>query len=507
MSRRGYVRDLLSRESRSDIYLGVVAPTGIPRAPFVGRLRRHLEDFGYELEVYRLSGYLGDLYPELVVTTSEHDRLRTCMDAGSRFREEHEDDALVTAALTEVAAVRAQRESHEGAPISPIVHLFWSLKHPGEVAALRAVYGRGFHLIGLFAPKEDRVQLLLDRDGISGEQARKHIERDQAEQGRSHGQQTRKTFQHADVFLEWGTESAELERFLDLAFGNPFITPRESEHWMFLAYANSVRAGELSRQVGAALVSKEGDLLGLGANDAPRRGGGLYWPNEDDDRDCARRQDANSIELREMLRTIVDQVQEKGLLRDEETAGDQLLEVLREGPLRALTEYGRAVHAEMDALLSACRTGISTRGATIYVTTYPCHNCARHLIAAGVERIVFVEPYPKSKALRLHGKDLVEVDRSKSEDEDRVLIEPYLGVGARRYLDYFSMHLSSGQDLVRKNEDGSAATWQRSAASPRTPLFRRNHIEIERDLASLADPGDLRKEVEDSSHDDGQNDN
>ena len=62
-----------------------------------------------------------------------------------------------------------------------------------------------------------------------------------------------------------------------------------------------------------------------------------------------------------------------------------------------VTEYGRMVHAEMNAMSDAARLGRSLKGSTIFVTTYPCHNCAKHLIAAGIERIVFVEPYPKAK--------------------------------------------------------------------------------------------------------------
>lgn len=487
---RSNIQDFLGRESRTDLYFGVVAPTGVERESFVARLKRELKRFDYELRVYRLSGCLPDFYPDLVDDSSEGARLSSCMDAGSRLREEFEADALVTAALSEVAADREARDIDK-----PVVHLFWSLKHPDEVSALRAVYGRGFHLVGLFASREERIRLLLDRDGISkDEEARALIERDESERGRSLGQQTRKTFQYADVFLRWGGSRddgthSELSRFLDLVFGSPLITPRASEHWMFLAYANSVRSGELSRQVGAALVSGEGDLLALGANDAPRRGGGLYWPVEgDDDRDCVRGADANALELKSMLDAVAAEVRLAGLLRDDDAESD-LLGILRSGPLRGLTEYGRAVHAEMDALLTASRSGVGTRGSKMFVTTYPCHNCARHLIAAGVKEIVFVEPYPKSRALELHEKDIVESDRAEGEGDRRVRIVPHLGVGARRYLDYFSMHLSSGVDLVRKGPDGNALEWKRSTASPRTPLFRRGHVGIERDVASMLNSG------------------
>lgn len=54
--------------------------------------------------------------------------------------------------------------------------------------------------------------------------------------------------------------------------------------------------------------------------------------------------------------------------------------------------YG--LHAEQNALMQAARFGISTEGATIYVTHKPCSVCARLIINAGIKRVVYVEGYP-----------------------------------------------------------------------------------------------------------------
>lgn len=61
-----------------------------------------------------------------------------------------------------------------------------------------------------------------------------------------------------------------------------------------------------------------------------------------------------------------------------------------------LIEFGRSVHAEMEAVLSAARRGVSMQEATVVCTTFPCHNCARHLIAAGVRRLVYLFPAPRA---------------------------------------------------------------------------------------------------------------
>ncbi|MGC8902180.1 MAG: deoxycytidylate deaminase [Fervidobacterium sp.] len=54
--------------------------------------------------------------------------------------------------------------------------------------------------------------------------------------------------------------------------------------------------------------------------------------------------------------------------------------------------YG--LHAEQNALMQAAKFGISTDGATIYVTHKPCSVCARLIINAGIKRVVYIEGYP-----------------------------------------------------------------------------------------------------------------
>ncbi|HEY9075076.1 MAG TPA: cytidine/deoxycytidylate deaminase family protein [Anaerolineaceae bacterium] len=53
----------------------------------------------------------------------------------------------------------------------------------------------------------------------------------------------------------------------------------------------------------------------------------------------------------------------------------------------------RTIHAETNAIIQAALHGVSTRGATCYVTHFPCINCAKVLINAGITRIVYSEAY------------------------------------------------------------------------------------------------------------------
>ena len=138
------------------------------------------------------------------------------------------------------------------------------------------------------------------------------------------------------------------------------------------------------------------------------------------------------------------------------------------------------VHAEMDALLACARLGTSTLGATLYCTTFPCHNCAKHIVAAGLDRVVYVQPYPKSKALDFHEDSIVMNSQSLETGQNRVRFQPFVGIGPRRFFDLFSMQLSSGYDLERKDpETGSTKEWSIAKARLRVLMNPDSYIDLE----------------------------
>ena len=56
-------------------------------------------------------------------------------------------------------------------------------------------------------------------------------------------------------------------------------------------------------------------------------------------------------------------------------------------------ELCRGVHAEQNAVIQAAYFGISIKDSTVYTTTFPCSMCAKILINAGVQEIVYSESY------------------------------------------------------------------------------------------------------------------
>lgn len=61
----------------------------------------------------------------------------------------------------------------------------------------------------------------------------------------------------------------------------------------------------------------------------------------------------------------------------------------------------RAIHAELNAVVSAAMNGVSTKGATMYLTTTPCVFCSRILINAGIKKVIALTFYPQKDAIEL----------------------------------------------------------------------------------------------------------
>jgi len=73
-------------------------------------------------------------------------------------------------------------------------------------------------------------------------------------------------------------------------------------------------------------------------------------------------------------------------------------------------ELCRAVHAEQNAITQAAYHGVSLKGCTIYVTHQPCVVCTKMLINAGIERVVYANPYPDELAQEMMGQSKMDIE-------------------------------------------------------------------------------------------------
>jgi len=463
-----------------ELIIGIVNAVGTESKRVLEPLKDRLKGFGYQVKEIRVSKLLPSPNKEF----NEYERIKHYMKKGDDLRKNSKNHAILAAGAC--AAIKKERDK----PSSKTAYIINSLKHPDEVSFLRKVYGNGFYLFGIHADEKRRHNYLVNDKSLTQEQATELIKIDEDEKI-PHGQRTRDTFHLADFFVSLGKNDDytknSIQRFLELIFSNPFANPTFDEFAMFMAFNSSIRSSDLSRQVGA-VITKNQQIIATGANDTPKTGGGQYWAEIDQDtgkvkdipggKDYTREEDSNKRAQLEIINEIIESLLSCSCITD--TKQEEVKQVLLKSKITDLTEFGRVVHAEMEALLSCAREGISTVGGTLYCTTFPCHNCAKHIVDAGISRVVYVEPYPKSRALDFHSEAIeLKTNQDNPESDNRVIFEPFTGVGARRFLDLFSMSLGSGTKLKRKDKDGRIIEWDKSTASHRTPMLPKSYIEIE----------------------------
>lgn len=390
-------------------------------------------------------------------------RAELLQDAGDRMRSEDVTKVALGLVkkirkLRDTSEENRQRTSQPGK--QPFrVYILDSLKHPAEVELLRRVYREAFCLVGVVCETEKRRQRLTDAKGKKSttEDVERFIERDE-DAGVKHGQKVAEAFHLADFFadntadrLENGKENQnwdvneQLGRLLNILTHATLCRPTPAETGMFHAYSAQLRSACLSRQVGAALMDSQGNLLSTGTNEVPRAGGGVYGgafsdSEYDDSGDyrCAKYKKfcRNTRTAHEIVKELIEAIPQ---LNGADPS--KLYSQVKKTSVGGLLEFSRAVHAEMDALLSAARQGASPVGGRLFTTTFPCHYCARHIVSAGVDEVQYIEPYPKSRALELHGDAIT--DKSKdwvppSSDTNNpkkstVLFRPFTGVAPRMY--------------------------------------------------------------------------
>lgn len=467
-----------------ELVIGLVAAIGTDLGPVSAAIEKSLKAVNYACDSIRLSQLLDDVQNSIgvrLVERPEDRRYHSHMDAGNELRKKlQRGDALAAIAIGAIREVRKNCGS-EDAPLPRHAYLLRSLKHPDEVSLLRRVYGPAFVLVAAYSPQSRRLQNLASRIAASYNEfhsenrlpnAQELIKRDEAETLDKFGQNVREVYPRADFFIDASDANRlerEINRVIELLFGNSFHTPTRDEYGMFHARAAALRSASLQRQVGAVVASPEGDIVAAGANEVPRAGGGLCWAgDEPDQRDFVLGEETNDRLKRRMLAEILHRLKEQKWLADDKSAldVDDLLGSALDGPLALMKdaqimnviEFGRCVHAEMAALLDAARRGTSVSGCTLYCTTFPCHDCARHILAAGIRRVVFVEPYPKSMVAELY-PSLIAVEESTGAG-GRLCFEPFVGVAPQRYMDLFAM-------LERKDKLGRVRKWDGPLAVPK----------------------------------------
>ncbi|HCM0000439.1 TPA: cytidine deaminase, partial [Escherichia coli] len=401
-----------------------------------------LDDLGYDVYRIRVSELMQKLFSEWrddIVTP--FDRYHKLQDFGDALRNKYYPHILSEAVIHEI---KIEKGIDTSSKKNKKAFLVDQLKHQDEIELLRMVYQHNFYLLGVIRSEVERKRNLRD-EGLSKSEVDIVIHHDRKSES-DYGQQTAKAILDSDYFVKnnQGQRAhlkAKVKRFIGLIHGLNGLTPTTYEKGMYAAHSASLQSACLSRQVGAAILDVNGNLISVGRNDVPKFNGGLYSADDGvNDHRCVYKGGKCYNEVRKLkIKSKISQILmsesacELGVKLTEDQA-EQLADVIyKKTPVSSIIEYSRSIHAEMDAITSLARLGNGGfSDKVLYTTTFPCHNCARHIVAVGITKVVYIEPYEKSLALELHDDAITEVN-----EHGKVIFESFEGVSPRRYQKFF----------------------------------------------------------------------
>lgn len=453
-------QDLLKSTHTEELVIALCGPIGSPLHDVASTLSSVLQErFRYDCTEIRLSKFIEDhaeaiLKQDILIPVdSGIAKVEALIEYGDKMRKSAGASILAELAIGQIRVDRelnGKDASQERFVGRRVCHIINSIKNQAELDLLREVYREVLYVVGVFSPMPAR-EINLKAKNYPHDKIHALMERD-ARGGDSNSQTVGDTFPRSDFFLRMDTNAVtalkvKVERYLDLMLGSKIVTPTREESAMYAAASAASSSACLSRQVGAAVTDGDGEILAVGWNDVPKPFGGLYQADRENDPGslsdfrCYNKDGAkcfNDEEKELLAKTLIESLGEDVIVKGK--LNDAVNKILKDKRLQGLIEFSRAIHAEMHAILNAMRLGgDKVRRGKIFVTTYPCHGCARHIIASGISEVYYIEPYRKSLALKLHGDAITESEQ----DSKRVRILPFEGVAPSRYLSIFKMKADS----------------------------------------------------------------
>ncbi len=143
------------------------------------------------------------------------------------------------------------------------------------------------------------------------------------------------------------------------------------QYFMGVALLSAKRSKDPNTQVGCCLVSEDKKIIGIGYNGFPR------------------------------------------------TINDDYLPWERTGAWLN-TKYPYVVHAEANAILNSTR---DLKGATLYVSLFPCNECAKLLIQSGIKEVVYIHDFHSEDDNVKASKKMLELSNIKTRQMDPIDVE------------------------------------------------------------------------------------
>ncbi len=261
---------------------------------------------------------------------------KSLMEKGNELRKKYGNDYLAKKALDEI-----KENDYEKVIIE-------SIRNPDEYNKLNEL--NNFKLIRVVSDPKKRYKRLLDRDrdrDINSFSDFLELEEKENSDDRSF-QRVKDVEEKTPVIIR---NDGSLEKFkskVNLMI-DTLERPDWDEYFMRIARLVSQRSTCYRRHVGAVIV-KDKEILTTGYNGPPKKTSHCL--------------DVGCFKERNKIKS--------GKGHDD----------------------CRAAHAEQNAITQASYIGVSTKGATIYITNQPCSHCSKLIINSGIKEVVYEEPYP-----------------------------------------------------------------------------------------------------------------
>lgn len=482
-----------------ELIIGICSRIGSYSNEVINSIHSRLEEYNYEVEIIKVSDYINHYYKVAKKLEAGHSEgytnLMYKIKGGNFIRDEYSNNSI----LIELAIkkIREDREDKSKSELKTAkeyhsrrkCYIIDSIKNKEELLLLRSVYRDIFYLISIFTPDQERKIHFTEVHNLNRSEVEEIIDIDEHEDFK-HGQDVRNVFINGDFMIRTVKDnidvvSDKIERFFHLIFQTKVITPDYHENAMYHATAAAGNSACLSRQVGAVITDKEGNVLIKGWNDVPKYGGNLYKDSDlNDERcfilgECSNDSNKNNI-ISEIIDNVKDSEAIKNLVSSNQHIDlnkptlkivknddnhhilvEEISKILLRSRIKGLIEFSRAIHAEMHAIIMGSQmSGDKMVDGKLYCTTYPCHNCTRHIVLAGIKEIYYIEPYKKSLGTELHYDTITEDEK----DDTKVILLPFEGVAPRRFLELFQMN------NIRKDEKGKLNKVNLNIAVPKVRL-------------------------------------
>lgn len=276
-----------------------------------------------------------------------------------------------------------------------------SIRNKGEVDTLREVFDN-FYLFAIDTETTSREYRVLqdktsDREYENPEYFEIDDARDAGKESKEpySGQQVRECVKQADIIITNNQTPEELKKMVN-SYNFLITNPKKMEandenKFMLDAIKVSKMSKCLKRGVGAILVDQEtGKCLGKGFNSAPQDKNlcfDLGKCQRDEMRLCA------NSKCNKKLQMIMDKC----------WCCERPVPKMQKQALEKNIDLCIAVHAEERAIFNAFKSGNyqDTNKYTLYSTTFPCQICARTIAEVGIDKLVYIDPYPYLAAQRI----------------------------------------------------------------------------------------------------------